>query len=720
MENPAETFARAKRVVARRLRSFPLTLAVLAFSILALAHREKPIQAVRAQTSSSAQDIAQIWVGQSVVPMHGPWKFQIGDSPVDPATRKPLWVQPEFDDSHWETMDLSPVPGIADPYNGDPRYIPGWTAKGHPGYMGWAWYRLRVPVAARDGERLALESPSYVDDGYQVFVNGELLGSFGKFDDPGKPPVVSSTAPAMFLLPQSAAGSSAGAGPIMQTVAFRVWMGPMGLTHSPYAGGLHYAPMVGTAGSIEAQTHLDWLELAAQSAYAPFEGVLLFLLGMVAAGLVLFDHSDRVYPWVAGVLLFTAFSDGALTVFTLTQWLSLRTYFMFFDVFSIPLQLCGWIMVWWYWFHLVRPAWLPKATAALMLLYIVTKALGGDFFYGTVLHPPVVAFNTASVIVRLLFLPLLIFVIGLGIRKQGVEGWLALPAVVPLAISQFSSELIVLDMPVKWAPFGMTIFVSQVSNLVSAAVISLLLLRRLLLSVRRQRQMALDVKQAQEVQQVILPEARTQLPGFLIESEYRPDREVGGDFFQIIPHKADGSLLIVAGDVTGKGLKAGMLVALLVGAIRMAAETDFDPMHLLKALNRRILGRGDAQATCLALRIAADGKATLANAGHVPPYLNGEPLAVEGALPLGMIEGAEPSLMHFQLKDGDRLVLVSDGIAEATDDEGQFFGFERIRDLLRSAHSAAEVASAAQTFGQQDDISVIAVTRTAGQEPASA
>ena len=65
------------------------------------------------------------------------------------------------------------------------------------------------------------------------------------------------------------------------------------------------------------------------------------------------------------------------------------------------------------------------------------------------------------------------------------------------------------------------------------------------------------------------------LPGLTIESEYRPAREVGGDFFQIIPHKTDGSLLIVAGDVTGKGLKAGMLVALLVGAIRSAAEFEY-------------------------------------------------------------------------------------------------------------------------------------------------
>jgi serine phosphatase RsbU (regulator of sigma subunit) len=237
--------------------------------------------------------------------------------------------------------------------------------------------------------------------------------------------------------------------------------------------------------------------------------------------------------------------------------------------------------------------------------------------------------------------------------------------------------------------------------------------------VRAQRLMALDVKQAQEVQQVILPVPRTTIPGLVIESEYRPAREVGGDFFQIIPHPADGSLLIVAGDVTGKGLKAGMLVALLVGAIRSTTEWSGDPLIILQALNRRLMGRSEAHATCLVLRIAADGEIRLANAGHVPPYLNGEPVAIEGALPLGMVEDAEFSMMRFKLASGDRLVLLSDGIAEATDADGQLFGFERVHDLLQTARSAIEVANAAQSFGQEDDISVIAVTRTAVLHPGS-
>jgi serine phosphatase RsbU (regulator of sigma subunit) len=251
-------------------------------------------------------------------------------------------------------------------------------------------------------------------------------------------------------------------------------------------------------------------------------------------------------------------------------------------------------------------------------------------------------------------------------------------------------------------------------------LIALLLLRRLLKSVRSQRLMALDVKQAQEVQQVILPEARLALPGLTIESEYRPAREVGGDFFQIIPHKTDGSLLIVAGDVTGKGLKAGMLVALLVGAIRSIAQFDPDPMVMLWSLNQRLLGRNDAQATCLALRIASDGAVTLANAGHMAPYLNGEPIAMEGVLPLGLIEDAEFSVLHFQLKPDDKLVLMSDGVVEATDAEGHLFGFERVHELLHTATTAAAVANAAQSFGQEDDISVIAVTRTLVIEPALA
>jgi len=93
---------------------------------------------------------------------------------------------------------------------------------------------------------------------------------------------------------------------------------------------------------------------------------------------------------------------------------------------------------------------------------------------------------------------------------------------------------------------------------------------------------------------------------------------------------------------------------------------------------------------------------------------------MEGALPLGMIAGAESSVMHFQLEISDRLMLMSDGVVEATDANGKLFGFERVTELLRTATTAAEIAGAAQEFGQEDDISVISVTRIAVRKPVTA
>jgi serine phosphatase RsbU (regulator of sigma subunit) len=76
--------------------------------------------------------------------------------------------------------------------------------------------------------------------------------------------------------------------------------------------------------------------------------------------------------------------------------------------------------------------------------------------------------------------------------------------------------------------------------------------------------------------------------------------------------------------------------------------------------------------------------------------------------------------MRFNLAVGDKLVLMSNGIAGATDADGQLFGFERVLELVRSANSVADVVAEAQRFGQEDDISVISITRTAVLEAASA
>jgi hypothetical protein len=369
-------------------------------------------------------------------------------------------------------------------------------------------------------------------------------------------------------------------------------------------------------------------------------------------------------------------------------------------------------MIWWIWFRLQRPAWIPKAVGVFAFLAILGLFVLQPSVFSHLPHKVGLSVRFTLNLLGLAIEVLMLLIAVLGILKQGLEGWIVLPALLLVGIAGYRPLLTLTGFAHNWFPFGMQVSTFEVAYLLLVAVLFGLLLRRLMLSMRAQRALALDVKHAQEVQRVILPETLLTHPGLTIASEYRPARDVGGDFFQIIPSATDGSLLIVAGDVSGKGLQAGMLVALLVGAIRMAAELNPNPLFLLEALNRRLLGRQSAQATCLALRISPGGDVVLANAGHLPPYLNGSPLPMEGALPLGLLSEAEFSVMHFHLDPDDKLILLSDGIPEATDTNGNLFGFDRIQQLLQTHISVSALADAAQRFGQEDDISLIALTRT--------
>jgi serine phosphatase RsbU (regulator of sigma subunit) len=115
--------------------------------------------------------------------------------------------------------------------------------------------------------------------------------------------------------------------------------------------------------------------------------------------------------------------------------------------------------------------------------------------------------------------------------------------------------------------------------------------------------------------------------------------------------------------------------------------------------------------TCLAAHITTGGLLTLANAGHLPPYLNGEEIPVPGALPLGILPDPEYDSTRIQLAPGDQLTFVSDGVVEAQakllPSPGELFGFELTRAL--SVFPAQRIADAASGFGQTDDITVVTV-----------
>lgn len=643
----------------------------------------------------------QVTLGNATVPLYGPWKFHVGDSPTDPKTGEPLWAEPGFDDSGWQTMSLKSKPGVVDPASGMTGYVPGWTAQGHPGYWGYAWYRIRVSVDVPPGQALALAGPTDFDDAYQVFANGKLVGGFGDFT--GAHPQAYYSQPTMFRL--RGPGRS-------RVLAFRFWMTPATLQMAPEAGGMHDPPVLGEADVVGLSYQSKWLTLIRLYAGNAVLLVVFCLLATLAFSLILFDPSDGAYLWMGLLFLTIAAYDGITQLTTLSQIFNI-TASNVLDGIVLPLNDAAWVMVWWIWFGRGVFRRLPQLVAVLAGLEMVCWMLGYEVFYGLLPHSVAVVFYNAAVGFSLILFGLLAWIVGVSIRRYGIEGWLVLPVVILRVIGILVDFYPTMVPNRQWFPFGVQLSLGMISDLLVGLVIAVLLLRRLLQSLKRQRQMALDVKQAQEVQRVILPEQRISVAGFAVESEYRPAREVGGDFFQMISNEEDGSLLIVAGDVTGKGLQAGMLVALLVGAIRTSVELERDPVGMLGVLNRRLLGRGDARATCLALRIDRDGTATLANAGHLPPYLNGDPVEIDGSLPLGILDDLDFPVLRFQVAEEDRLLLISDGVLEAMDANGELFGFDRVLELVRSGPSAAAVADAAQAFGQDDDISVIAVTRVA-------
>ncbi len=216
---------------------------------------------------------------------------------------------------------------------------------------------------------------------------------------------------------------------------------------------------------------------------------------------------------------------------------------------------------------------------------------------------------------------------------------------------------------------------------------------------------AAELKAASSVQQMLLQGASRPTPGFQVDSIYLPASEVGGDFFFVQPGP-DGSLLAIIGDVSGKGLTAAMRVSMILGVLRR--ETSDDPTEILFNLNNALVAQGQLGfTTACSIRISSVGDFVFANGGHIAPYLSGAELTCHSALPLGIVPDQIYQPVKGVLGPQDRIVLLSDGVPEARSHSGELFGFDRLPDLTRL--SAQEIAGAAQKFGQEDDITVLAL-----------
>lgn len=293
----------------------------------------------------------------------------------------------------------------------------------------------------------------------------------------------------------------------------------------------------------------------------------------------------------------------------------------------------------------------------------------------------------------LLLLALVLTIVGMlePMVTAGMTSWTGHPFHSPLTIQAG-------PIPIRFA---------AIADLVGMLVIVLIIFSRFLRIQRDQEHAKSEMAAARSVQELMIPQEKIATPGFEVDSIYDPAQDVGGDFFHL-QSPSDGGLLVVIGDVAGKGLTAAMSVSMLMGALRQMQERS--PAKILRALNRTLAGSGSFT-TCQAAWFGANGELVVANAGHLPPYLNSQEVALPGGLPLGVLPDGKYDEMRLYLHPGDRILFVSDGVVEARNSSGELFGFDRVHNL--SSQSAFYLAEAARDFGQEDDITVVAVRRNA-------
>ncbi|HKF49084.1 MAG TPA: SpoIIE family protein phosphatase [Terracidiphilus sp.] len=659
----------------------PRKLSVLWLAISLLCALSLSSQTTTAPPSAAQSSTTQPSATHAVVVLDGPWRFANGDDP--------RWADPAFDDSAWATVDIGKA--LSD--------------QEIDTYSGFAWYRLRLDpqqMAAISGIG-ANSTPELLVTGYSmgqldVYVNGVEAGhTKGMTDSPRmyeSPP---------FAVPLSGVNLSA---PV--ALEIRAWAGPdVKIQH-----GLLAKVELGSTSDIN-----DRLAMAAarqwnDHAIAPMVVSFLFLcVALLGLALYLAQRHHAEYLWLC-LLCLTVSIRGVFDVLYGLAQIPLSVYdpltafsgrvFMAVTVEFVlrfteekskrPVrifQVCVLLLPFVYLIQLEQIYAILSVTAEIVFCALVCVLLFRAWRAGR---------PDAGVMLLPFFLAATADSANSVLDYAGYRHWL------PMSLTDHRFHFGPIEFDIGTIAYAVFLI----------SLMAVILYRFVRVSQEEQKSTA-EIAAARSVQAMLIP---TKLPSnkyFMLESAYFPVNGVGGDFFQVLPVE-DGSIKLVVGDVSGKGLQAAMNASTLVGAFRN--ELSHDPATILNHLNNVMLGadapaRGkdpDALvsfATCLCARIFRDGTMELANAGHLSPYRDGREMEVPPGLPLGVIPGIKYEKVSIRLEAGMRLIFLSDGVVEAANPEGELFGFERTQQV--SNEGARYIAQTAKRFGQTDDITVISV-----------
>ncbi len=621
-------------------------------------------------TALSASSAGSLCLAQQAQPATAV-RYHFGDD-----TR---WADPSFDDSAWPVAQNGRWP------------LPAFYSDGI------VWVRVRIPVPNHAPGPLAVrfsnQNASLIAD--ELFVNGLRVGRQGSLPPHAAPTPFARSA--VFDLPPASVEKGENA-----VVALRAW----------YPPGMHTeAGKANVVFAIDESRNLHLAQRADHSALLIEDGLnlalnsIIFLLGV---GLLVFwrwagGRSLLVCSWMlmaaslmslwgasVSLGLVTVSSRGYSLVYVGLQTLSMAAtaelVWTVHDVSALGLK------------RLYQASFVI-GNATFLILNLGVKPSPIVFWSQLAMMPALLSFDSIQLAVNLWAL------VARRANRLIAVTMIAIP--VTDLLQNYGHLRGIYIGPFHETYFGLSLFLCEFA-------LFLMLGQQAWKAWRARDELRVEFDAAREMQQQLVAPA-VDVPGFKIESVYAPAKQVGGDFFRVLP-ESDGGVLVIVGDVSGKGLKAAMTVSAITGALRGCPSRK--PAEILAYLNSVLFGQVSGFVTCCVAQITTDGAMTLANAGNPAPYRNGEEMAVEAGVPLGILAGNDYAETRYQIAPGDRLTFVSDGVLEATNAKGELYGFARTQAI--SNQPAESIAEAATLFGQVDDITVVSLTRTAGLNPALA
>jgi hypothetical protein len=601
------------------------------------------------------------------------WFFAGGDNPA--------WASPAFDDSAWKTVSTQKQLldyGIHD--------IP------------FAWYRTHIHL--RPGTRNLMVGTTDIDGQYEIFANGVRIG--GTRDMIGRLSTWQDSLIAYGVPDNLIAGRS----DLVLAIRCRLnWGSSLGHGNSkPLRVDSVY--LVSRESAPISASYVD-----AHNAGPRF---LLSCLSLLASSIsfALFFALPRQREYLAiAVYLFCSCVVSGITVWS-------EIY-----LFSFPLSLCWFIVLGVEAFALiefVRLVLRMPRTRWLLALEIVAPLaflLEPIHELGLISHNVYFAGFSLPLLFYKVLLPLLLL---RGWRRGNREAGLLLPAILIGSLAdywEFFRELVIYAKLDAWLPllpywfaFGSyQLDIYLIGDFIFDFTILFFLVLRTVRIARERTRAAAELEAARTTQQLLLARSSQPTPGFHVETIYHPASEVGGDFF-LVASSPVGGLMAIVGDVSGKGLIAAMRVAMILGVLRR--EDSSEPAKILHNLNEALLTRGESGfTTACCVHIEQDGRYRVANAGHISPYIDGREVETPPCLPLGLAADQQYATVTGTLAANQKLVLLSDGVVEARSATGELFGFDRLAAL--TLKPARVIADTAKDFGQEDDITVLTLARTA-------